>query len=86
VRIAAAIALALALAAPAEAAETVGHSAVTAGPVLAGGGWVLWGDAPSGRARVLARGNIAGFDLGPDRAVWAAGPPAGRRRIALERL
>jgi hypothetical protein len=79
VRLAAAIALALALAAPAEAAEAIGHSAVTAGPVLAGGGLML------GR-RVLARGRIAGFDLGPNRAVWAAGPPAGRQRIAFERL
>jgi hypothetical protein len=55
VRPAAAIALSVALAAPAQAAETVGHSAVTAGPVLAGGS-VLWADAPSGRPRVLRDG------------------------------
>jgi hypothetical protein len=36
--------------------------------------------------RVLARGDFAGFDVGPDRAVWAVGSPAGRRRIVLERL
>jgi hypothetical protein len=58
VRLAPAIVLALALlAAPAQAAETVGHGAVTAGPVLAGGR-VLWADAPSGRPRVLANGTV----------------------------
>ena len=56
-RVAAAIALALGLAAPAQAAETVGHSALTAGPVLAGGR-VLWADAPSGRPRVIADGTV----------------------------
>lgn len=56
-RLAPAIALALVLAAPADAAETVGHSAVTAGPVLAGAR-VLWADAPSGRPRVLANGTV----------------------------
>lgn len=45
----------LAAAAPAAAAETIGRSAITAGPVLAGGS-VLWADAPSGRPRVLSGG------------------------------
>jgi hypothetical protein len=36
--------------------------------------------------RTLARGRIAGFDLAPDRAAWAVGPPAGRQRIVLEHL
>ena len=55
-RTALAIAVALLAAAPpAGAAETLGRSAVTAGPVLAGGS-VLWADAPSGRPRVLAGG------------------------------
>jgi len=54
VRTALAIAVALLAAAPpAGAAETLGRSAVTAGPVLAGGS-VLWADAPSGRPRVLS--------------------------------
>jgi hypothetical protein len=57
VRLAAAIALSVVLAAPAQAAETVGHSALTPGPVLAGGK-VLWADAPSGRPRVLSNGTV----------------------------
>ena len=36
--------------------------------------------------RVLARGRFAGFDLAPDRAVWAVGRPGGFQRIVLERL
>jgi hypothetical protein len=38
-----------------------------------------------GRRR-LARGRFAGFDLAPDRAVWAVGRPGGFQRIVLERL
>jgi hypothetical protein len=49
----AAVVAALAAAAP----VTVGHGAVTAGPVLAGTR-VLWADAPSGRPRVLTTGGV----------------------------
>jgi hypothetical protein len=80
VRLAPAIALAVVLAAPAQAAETVGHSAVTAGPVLAGGR-VLWAEAPSGRPRVLAdRAEVASWpaahtkDTGRTVAALAASP------------
>ena len=54
-RAALAIAVALLAASPAAASETIGRSALTTGPVLAGGS-VLWADAPSGRPRVLAGG------------------------------
>jgi len=55
VRAALAIAVALLAATPAAASETIARSALTSGPVLAGGS-VLWADAPSGRPRVLSRG------------------------------
>ena len=55
-RAALAIAVALlAAATPAAASQTIGRSALTAGPVLAGGS-VLWADAPSGRPRVSSGG------------------------------
>ena len=72
---------------PAGAAETLGRSAVTAGPVLAGGS-VLWADAPSGRPRVLRR-RAAAWCARAGRARtrrtraapsprWPARPPRGR--------
>jgi len=65
VRAALAIAIALLAAAPpAGAAETLGRSAVTAGPVLAGGS-VLWADAPSGRV-FGARAPLVSYRLAED--------------------
>ena len=77
-----ALALVLAAAPAPAAAETLGRSAAIArGRVLYVKGRRLMLDR-----RMLARGRFAGFDLTPDRAVWAVGRPGGFQRIVLERL